>query len=526
MNTSGIITTVAGNGQSGYNGDGIPATQASLNGPTGIAIDNSGNLLYRRFKSNNRIRKVDTNGIITTIAGNGQYGFSGDGGPAKQAKLDGPSSVAVDNVGNIFISDAFNHRLRKVDTSGIITTVAGRYPPQGFSGDGGPATQALFNNLRGITVDGTGNIFLSDRNNERIRKVNTSGIITTIAGNGIQGYGGDGGPATQGILNYPENVAVDSKGNIYIAEMFGNRIRKVSYPEAFRSAITAGDTAFSDENGQGYVMSSRGCTNPPSTWITGKTLLTFGYDPENQLVSITDRFGNQTTIQRDSSGIPFSITSPDGIVTRLTVDSNNHLTAVTYPDNSAYSFIYTSDGLMTDKYDPRNNRFRHVYNSNGLITDVFDPEGGSWSFSRNVDNSGTSTITMQTGEGNTTTYQDRTDSSGAYTSITTSPFGSVSTFTRSSDGLTETNQPSCGPNQTMKYDLDPAFKYKYLKEFTQRSPAGLTLLTTDTRTYQDTNADTVPDRITKILGINGRNWTTINNTLTGTLTAPRHWEGP
>ena len=117
-----------------------------------------------------------------------------------------------------------------------------------------------------------------------------------------------------------------------------------------------------------------------------------------------------------------------GFVTRLTVDGNNHLTAVTYPDNSANTFVYTSDGLMTDKYDPRNNRFRHVYNSNGLITNVFDPEGGSWNFSRSVDNSGISTVTMQTGEGNTTTYQDRTDSTGAYTSTTTSPFGSVSTF--------------------------------------------------------------------------------------------------
>ncbi len=211
----------------------------------------------------------------------------------------------------------------------------------------------------------------------RIRKVNTHGIITTIAGNGIQGYGGDGGPATQGILNCPEDVAVDSKGNVYIAEMYNNRIRKVSYPEAFRSAITAGDIAFSDENGQGYVMSSAGLHKSTIDLETGKTLLTFGYDPENRLISITDRFGNQTTIQRDGSGIPLSITSPDGIVTRLTVNSNNHLTAVTYPDNSAYSFIYTSDGLMTDKYDPRNNRFRHVYNSNGLITDVFDPEGGS-----------------------------------------------------------------------------------------------------------------------------------------------------
>ncbi|MBI4764608.1 MAG: carboxypeptidase regulatory-like domain-containing protein [Deltaproteobacteria bacterium] len=516
VNSGGIITTIAGNGQSGYNGDGIPATQASFSTPSGIFVDPAGNL-YLADSSNNRIRKVDTNGIITTVAGNGQLGFSGDGGPAVQAKLWGPCSVALDDNGNIYISDAVNHRIRKVDTSGIITTVAGN-GQQGFSGDGGPAIQAQFNNLRGISVDGVGNIFLSDRNNERIRKVNTSGIITTIAGSGIQGYGGDGGPAPQGALNYPEGVAIDSQGNIYIAEMFNNRIRKVSYPEAFRSVITAGDIAFSDEDGQGYIMSSTGLHQSTIDLETGKTLLAFSYNPENQLESISDRFGNRTYIQRDGGGKPLSLTSPDGIVTRLTVDGNNHLTAVTYPDHSAYSFIYTSEGLMTDKYDPRNNRFRHVFNPNGLITDVFDPEGGNWSFSRSVDNSGRATVTMRTGEGNVTTYLDRTDSTGAYTSITTSPFGLTSTFFRSSDGLTETEQPACGMSQTWKYDLDPAFQYKYLKEFTRRSPTGLTQYSTDSRMYQDTNADTIADRVTKILGFNGKNWTAVNNTLTGTLT--------
>jgi RHS repeat-associated protein len=516
VNNNGIITTVAGNGQYGYNGDGIPATQARLYAPVGIALDPSGNI-YIADQINCRIRKVDTNGLITTVAGNGQYSYSGDGGPATQAGLGGyPSSVAIDGTGSLYI--ASGERIRKVNTSGSITTVAGN-GQQGYSGDGGPATQALFNNLRGISVDRVGNIFLSDRNNERIRKVNTSGIITTIAGSGIQGYGGDGGPATQGVLNYPEGVAVDSKGNIYIAEMFNNRIRKISYPEAFKSVITAGDTAFSEENGQGYVMSSTGLHKSTLDLETGKTLLIFGYDSENRLVSITDRFGNQTTIQWDSGGKPLSLTSSDGIVTRLTVDGNNHLTAVTYPDNSAYSFIYTSEGLMADKYDSRNNRFRHVFNPNGLITDVFDPEGGSWTFSRSVDTSGTATIAMQTAEGNVTTYRDRTDFTGVYTSITTSPFGSVSTFTRSADGLTETQQPACGTNQTMKYDLDPTFKYKYLKEFTQRTPSGLTLLTTDLRAYQDTNADSIADRITKTLGINGRNWTMVNNTLTGMLTS-------
>ena len=245
-----------------------------------FSLDASGNL-YIADSSNYRIRKVDTNGIITTVAGNGQYSYSGDGGPAIQAGLGLVRAVSPLMKLEISIS-SFRSEYKESGYQWNNYHGCRKIPATGISGDGGPATQALFNNLRGIAVDGVGNIFLSDRNNERIRKVNTSGIITTIAGNGIQSYGGDGGPATQGALNYPEGVAVDSKGNVYIAEMYNNRIRKVAYPEAFRSVITAGDTAFSDENGQGYIMSSTGLHKSTIDLETGKTLLTFGYNSENQ----------------------------------------------------------------------------------------------------------------------------------------------------------------------------------------------------------------------------------------------------
>ncbi len=522
IDTNGTITTIAGNGQGGeyvpFFGDGGPATQSPLGYINGIAIDNAGNL-YIADGWYSRIRKVDINGIITTIAGTGQYGYSGDGGPATQAQIGGPNGVAIDKAGNIYIVDGYNtNRIRKVDNSGIITTIAGN-GQAGFSGDGGPATLASISGAGGIAIDHSGNIYIGDSWGTRIRKVDTIGIITTYAGNGQQGFSGDGGLAVQANFYWGAYMAVDSAGTVYIGDNGNQRIRKVAYPEAFGSIITAGDTAFSDPNGQGYVMSSIGFHKTTIDLATGKTLLSFGYDSDNKLILITDRFGNQTTIQRDGSGTPLSITSPDGIVTRLTVDGNNYLTAVTYPDNSAYSFAYSSDGLMTDQYDPKGNHFVHQYDANGRISNVFDPEGGSWSYSRSVENYGTSMVTMQTGEGNTTTYQDRTDSTGAYTSITTSPFGSTSTFTRSTDGLTETNQPACGMNQTMKYDLDSAYKYKYLKEVTQTSPSGLTQTTTDSRSYQDTNSDTVPDIITRTFGINGNNWTTLNNTLTGTLTS-------
>ena len=308
----------------------------------------------------------------------------------------------------------------------MITTLAGN-GQRGFSGDGGPATQASMAWPQGLALDPTGNLYIADSLNNRIRKVDTAGIIATIAGNGEQGNNmdsqnkGDGGPATQATVHEPAGLAVDSAGNIYVAISGFGKLKKIYWPGAFQSQGFAGDTVFTDDNAQGYILDSTGTHRTTYDLATGKTLITFGYDQANKLISITDRFSNQTVIQRDGSGVPLSITSPDGQATRLTVDGNNHLTAVAYPDNAVNTFTYTPDGLLTGKTDPRGNRFGHQYDTGGLITQVFDPEGGNWGFSRTVDTAGNAFITLQTAEGNATTYQDRTDFSGNYSSIKTDP---------------------------------------------------------------------------------------------------------
>jgi hypothetical protein len=231
VGTNGIITTVAGNGTGGYFGDGGAAASAELYYPGGVAVDASGNL-FIADSYNSRIRKVGTNGIITTVAGTGANGYSGDGGAATNAELYYPYGVAVDAFGNLFIADSSNEAIRKVGTNGIITTVAGIRGSSGvgllaYAGDGGPATNALLYYPRGVAVDVFGDVFIADTYNQRIRKVGTNGIISTVAGNGTNGYFGDGAAATNAELHTPYGLAVDALGNLFIADSTNNRIREV-----------------------------------------------------------------------------------------------------------------------------------------------------------------------------------------------------------------------------------------------------------------------------------------------------------
>ena len=235
---SGVIETVAGSGDigpgsGGFSSDGEAATGARLNFPTGVDVDPFGNIFIADH-FNHRIRRVDgATGVITTVAGNGTLSFSGDGGPATSSGLNHPSGVTVDTLGNVFIADRFNHRVRRVDgTTGLIETVAGNGTP-GFSGDGGSATSASLKIPQGVAVDPAGNVFVADTDNNRIRRVDAvTGVITTIAGNGEAGFSVDGGPATTAKLNHPFGVTVDTHDAILIADSDNHRVRKVDLTPA------------------------------------------------------------------------------------------------------------------------------------------------------------------------------------------------------------------------------------------------------------------------------------------------------
>ncbi len=221
-----IVNTYAGTGTGGFAGDGGQATAARINQDIIIATDAANNVYIADY-ANNRIRKVTAStGIITTIAGTGSASFSGDGGAATAATLNGPSGVAVDGSGNVYIADVNNNRVRIVNTSGVINTFAGTGTGS-FSGDGGPATAATLNAPGRVFCDPAGNVYVSDRNNYRIRKINTSLVITTFAGNGSSSYGGDGGPATAASFGIPYCMAIDASANLYLADLYDNRVRKI-----------------------------------------------------------------------------------------------------------------------------------------------------------------------------------------------------------------------------------------------------------------------------------------------------------
>lgn len=264
VDRSGVASVVAGvAGRRGYSGDGGPAANAQLNNPSGVAIDPGGNV-YIADTTNDRIRKVAPDGIITTIAGTARPGFSGDGGLASSTQISSPIGMAIDSRGNLYFADYGNARIRRIAPGGIITTIAG-FGRRGYSGDGEAALLAQIN-PGWIALSADGSLFFSDDGplrgaggNRRVRKIAANGLISTLAGNGLTGYSGDGDPAISAGFQSVDGVAVDTIGNVYIAEYAGNRIRKVDARGIITTFAGTGRAGFS---GDGNLAVAAQLNNP------------------------------------------------------------------------------------------------------------------------------------------------------------------------------------------------------------------------------------------------------------------------
>ena len=347
--STGLMVTVAGNGAAGFSGDGGPATSASLNSPHGVAVDGSGNVLIADTY-NSRVRRLAAGtGVITTVAGNGGYGFSGDGGPGTSTSLYQPTGVAVDGGGNVFIADRNNHRIRRLAAgTGIITTVAGD-GTYGYSGDNGPGTSASLAYSQGLAVDGGGNVLIADSGNHRIRRLAAgTGIITTVAGNGAMTLSGDGGPGISANLAYSQGLAVDGGGNLFIADTDNRRIRLWRLDAGTQVIKTVADIGFLTGMGPeriGLAIDSEG------NLFVAENNNDFIY---YRILRVATVSGIVTTVAGGNGGYGFSGDGGPGTSARF----GGPLEVAVDPSGNVFIA------------DSRNNRIRRIAAGTGIITTV------------------------------------------------------------------------------------------------------------------------------------------------------------
>lgn len=324
VSTAGILTTVIGNPSGVPTEDGQAAASIRLNGPTGVAVDSAGAVYFTESSigpgsglvhGDYRVWKV-AGGLFTAFAGTGLQSYSGDGGSAVTAQFNAPANIAMDSAGNLYIADALNHRVRKLNPSGAISTIAGNGTP-GFSGDGQPAVQAQLNTPGGVTIDAAGTVYIADTNNHRVRAVTPDGVIHTVAGNGNAGFFGDGGPATQAALHSPQGVAVDTSGNLYIADTLDQRVRKVTQSNVISTVAGNGIATFSGDGGPGPGAS----LNLPVSVAVDSAGNIYIADQGNGRVRRVDPNGNIATIAGNGNTPGSQLYNPSGVA----VDSQGNI---------------------------------------------------------------------------------------------------------------------------------------------------------------------------------------------------------
>ncbi|MGH3472723.1 MAG: hypothetical protein ACRDPG_11870, partial [Nocardioidaceae bacterium] len=481
----GIITTIAGTAGVACSafpcGDGGPATQATFGTSNGFGAVLSGLMvgpdgsIYLTDPGWNVVRKIDPNGIITTVVGNGTACGGGtyscgDGGPAARATLNAPAGLAIGPRGDLFIADEGDVRVRQVGLDGTITTVVGSgdgcNAPASPCGDGGPATQASFIDPVGVAVAPDGSIYVLDLFMQRVRKVDPSGTITTVAGTGVRCSGpsspppacGDGGPAGQAQLAFTAAtgtplLAVAPDGSLIVPDDDDGRIRRVA-PALPGIGASSYDIP-SEDSTEIYVFDGSGRHLQTLNALTGSVTYSFGYDSAGRLISVTDASGNQTTIQRDGSGNPTAIVAPFGQTTTLTRDGNGYLATIVDPAGETTSITSTSGGLITRIADPNGDATSYGYDANGRLTSVEDPLSNTTTLSRQ--DSGTNfTVSLKTQMGRASAFQVQNLGTGGVVETNTTPANATSTITLGTNGASQLTDAD-GTTSTVTQGADPRF---------------------------------------------------------------------
>ncbi|MCP5197341.1 MAG: hypothetical protein H6974_11225 [Gammaproteobacteria bacterium] len=436
----GIITTVAGNGALGFSGDGGPATQAGLYYPDDVAVGPDGSL-YIADTYHHRIRRVGPDGIITTVAGNGASGFSGDGGPATQASLHGPAGIAVAPDGSLYIADSGNRRVRWVRPDGTITTVAGS-GQNGYDDDGRPATQAKLSSIKGVAVGPDGSLYIADTYKNRVCRVGLDGILTTVAGpsgyiwgSGGAGLSGDGGPATQARFNLPWKITVGLDGSLYIADYGNHRIRRVG-PDGITTTV-AGTRLIYGISGDGGPATQAALYHPQGVAVGPDDSLYLA-DSHNQRVR---RIGPALP---GFNGTDLAMATPDGRQLDRFNSEGRHLSTVdTLTGATRYTFGYDSTGWLTSITDADGQVTTIERDSDGQPTALVAPFGQRTTLT--VDSHGyLASVTNPAGEA----YQMQSTADGLLTRFE-NPRGYASTFTYDALGRLEQDANAASGRQTL-----------------------------------------------------------------------------
>lgn len=484
----GNLRRVAGTGELGSAGDGGPARDASLSAPAGIAVSPDGTVFVSE-PSTHRIRRVGPDGVITTYAGTGVGGFSGDGGAALQAQLREPRALAHAVDGSLFVADTANLRVRRIAATGTITTVAGNgsacADPLATCGDGGQATSAMFGAVRDVAVLPSRELLIADAGTRRVRAVRSNGVIVTIAGSGqtwTTTPQGDQSPAILASLSDQITLGVDPVGRVYVGDR--DRVRLVETP---RSSQTVTGLSVASEDGRAsYQFDFAGRHLSTVDTLTGVELYRFSYDPAGRITSIRDSNDNITVVERSATGAPVAIVSPYGQRTILGLDTNGYLSSVEPPGGSVVQMQYTALGLLTRFTDARNNASVYEYDAAGRLIRDTNPGDGGWEIVKTQTPSATR-ISMTSREGRTSEFTHEQTVNGGRTVVSQSSDGTQSTQTMSRSGYEYVLAD--GTRTTMTYAGDPRFGMQapVPASTTVRVPSGLSRTKTSSRSVTLSN---------------------------------------